>query len=113
VKEQRRNYREYKRTDEKKGDPEQMKCLESIGLVDDIHIRSHHDKMTHCANVKVSTPMIVSSMSPTSSSYTQTITKEVPLLAGMKREEKSGDNSDGVNRTQADLDFLGSELRGK
>jgi hypothetical protein len=32
----RSNYREYKRTDGKKGDPERMKCLESIGLVDDI-----------------------------------------------------------------------------
>eukprot|EP01083_Nonionella_stella_P278949 948710_1 len=32
----RSKYREYKRTNGKKGDPERMKCLESIGLVDDI-----------------------------------------------------------------------------
>ena len=32
----RRAYREYKRTNGQKGDPERMKCLESIGLVDDI-----------------------------------------------------------------------------
>jgi hypothetical protein len=69
--------------------------------------------MTNCDNVKVSTPMIVSSMSPTFSSHTQTITKEIPLLAGIKVEEKNGDNSAGVNHTQEDLDFLGSELRGK
>jgi 4-hydroxyphenylpyruvate dioxygenase-like putative hemolysin len=36
VKYWRGNYKEYKRTDGKKGDPERMKCLESIGLVDDI-----------------------------------------------------------------------------
>jgi hypothetical protein len=109
----RRNYREYKRTNGQKGNPEQMKHLESIGLVDDIHIRIHHDKMTNCANVKVSTPMIVSSMSPTFSSNTQTITEEMPLLAGMKGKEKNGENSGGVDHTQADSDFLGSELRGK
>jgi 4-hydroxyphenylpyruvate dioxygenase-like putative hemolysin len=109
----RNTYREYKRTNGQKGDPERMKHLESIGLVDDIRIRIHHDKMTNCANVKVSTPMIALSMSPTSSSYTQTITKEIPLLAGMKGEEKDCDNSGGVNHTQADLDSLGSELRGK
>jgi hypothetical protein len=57
--------------------------------------------------------MIVSSMSPTCSSYTQTNTKEIPLLAGMKVEEQNDDNSCGVNHIQADLDFLGSELRGK
>jgi hypothetical protein len=31
----------------------------------------------------------------------------------MNGEEKNGDNSGGVNHTQADLYFLGSELRGK
>jgi hypothetical protein len=113
VKEQRKNYREYKRTIGQKGDPEQMKRLESIGLVDDILFRVHYDKITNCANVKVSTPMISLSMSPTFSSYTQTITKEIPSLVGMKGEEKNDDNSDGVNHTQADLYFLGSELRGK
>jgi hypothetical protein len=90
-----------------------MKCLESIGLVDDICIQIHHDKMTNCANVQVSAPMILSSMSPTFSSHTQTITKENPLLMSMKGEEKSGDNSGGVNHTQTDSDFLGSELSGK
>jgi hypothetical protein len=109
----RRNYREYKRTNGQKGDPEQMKHLESIGLVDDVLFRVHHDKVTNCANVKVSTPMIVSSMSPTFSSHTQTITKEIPLLAGMKGEEKNNDNIGDVNHIQADLDFLGSELSGK
>jgi hypothetical protein len=109
----RSNYREYKRTNGQKGDPERMKCLESIGLVDNICIKIHHDEMMKSANVVVSTPMIVSSMSPTFSSNTQTITKEVPLLAGIKGEEKNGDNSGGVNHTQADSDFLGSELRGK
>jgi hypothetical protein len=109
----RSNYREYKRTNGQKGDPERMKCLESISLVDDICIRIHHDKMTNCANVKVSAPMIVSSMSPTFSSHTQNITKENPLLVGMKREEQNGNNSGGVNHTQTDSDFLGSELSGK
>jgi glycerol-3-phosphate cytidylyltransferase-like family protein len=109
----RNAYREYKRTNGQKREPEWMKHLESIGLVDDIRIRIHHDEMKKCANVKASTPIIVSSMSPTSSSYTQTITKEIPLLAGMKGDEKNGDHSDGVNHTQANLDFLGSELRGK
>jgi hypothetical protein len=110
---QRGKYREYKRTNGQKGDPERMKCLESIGLVDDIRIRIHHDKMTNFANTKVSAPIIVSSISPTFSSHTQTITKEIPSLAGMKGEEKNDDNSGGVNDTQADLDFLGSDLRGK
>jgi hypothetical protein len=96
-----------------KGDPERMKHLESIGLVDNIRIRIHHDKVTKFANVKVSTPMIVSSMSQTFSSHTQTITKEIPLLAGVKGEEKDGENSVGVNDTQADLNVLGSELSGK
>jgi glycerol-3-phosphate cytidylyltransferase-like family protein len=41
---QRRNYREYKRTNGQKGDPEQMKCLESIGLVDDILFKIRHEK---------------------------------------------------------------------
>jgi hypothetical protein len=109
----RNAYREYKRTNEQKGDPERMEHLESIGLVDDILFKIHHGKMTNCANVAFSTPMIASSMSPTCSSNTQNITKEKPLLAGMKGEEKNGDNSDGVNHTQADSDFLGSELRGK
>jgi hypothetical protein len=63
-----------------------MKCLESIGLVDVLCIRIHHDKMTtNSANIKVSTPMIVLSLSPTFSSYTKTITKETPLLAGPKK----------------------------
>jgi hypothetical protein len=110
----RRNYRVYKRTNGEKGDPVLMKHLESIGLVDDIRIRIHHDKMINCANGKVSAPIIASSTSSTSSSHTQTITtKEIPLLAGMKGEEKNDDNSGGVNDTQAHLDFLGSELRGK
>jgi hypothetical protein len=69
--------------------------------------------MTNCANVKVSNPMIASPMLPTISSHTQTITKEIPLLVGMKGAEKDGDNGGGVNQTQADLDFLGSELGGK
>jgi hypothetical protein len=90
-----------------------MRRLESIGLVDDIRIQIHHDKATKFANVKVSTPMIVSSMSPTFSSQTQNMTKEIPLLAGIKGEEKDGENSVGVNDTQADLNFLGSELSGK
>eukprot|EP01083_Nonionella_stella_P072499 195541_1 len=34
----RNYYREYKRTNGQKGDPERMKHLESIGLVDDISI---------------------------------------------------------------------------
>jgi hypothetical protein len=113
VKDRRRDYREYKRTNDQKGDPIFMKHLESIGLFDDILCRVHHDKMTNCANIKVPTPMIVSSMSPTFSSYTQTITKEIPLLAGMKGDEKNGENSGGANHTQADLNILGSELRGK
>jgi hypothetical protein len=114
VNNRRSAYREYKRTDGGKGDPGVlMKRLERIGLFDDILVRIHHDKMTNCANVKVSTPMIVSSMSQTFSSHTQNITKEIPLSAGMKGEEKSGDNSCGVNHTQTDLDLLGSELRGK
>jgi hypothetical protein len=79
-----------------------MKCLESIGLVDDPLFRIHHDKMTNCANIKVPTPMIVSSMSPTFSSHTQTITKETPLLVSMKGGEQNGDNSGGVNDTQAE-----------
>jgi hypothetical protein len=103
----------HKKTNGQKGDPERMKCLESVGLVDDILFKIRHDKATNCANVKVSTPMIASSMSPTCSSYAQTITKEIPLLASMKGEEKSGDSSGGVNHTQADSHFLGSELRGK
>jgi hypothetical protein len=109
----RSNYREYKRTNREKGNPIRMKCLESIGLVDDIHIRIHYNKMTNFANVKVSAPIIVSSISPTFSSHTQTITKEIPSLAGIKGVEKNDDNSGGVNHTQADLDFLGSDLRGK
>jgi hypothetical protein len=52
-------------------------------------------------------------MSPTFSSHTQNITKENPLLVGMKQEEQNDDNSGDVNDTQADSDFLGSELRGK
>jgi hypothetical protein len=90
-----------------------MKCLESIGLVDNSCIKIHHDEMMKSANVEVSTPMLASPVSPTFSSHTQTITKEVPLLAGIKGEEKNGDNSGGVNDTQADSDFLRSELRGK
>jgi hypothetical protein len=71
----RSKYREYKRTNGQKGDPYRMKHLESIGLFDDIHIRIHHHKMTNCAYIKVYTPMIASSMLPTSS-HTQTITKK-------------------------------------
>jgi hypothetical protein len=48
-------------------------------------------------------------MSPMLSSYTQTITKEKPLSTVMKGE-KNGESGD--DNTQADLDFLGSELRG-
>jgi hypothetical protein len=51
--------------------------------------RIHHDKMMNCANIKVSTPMIASSMSPTVSSYTQNITKEVPLFTLLSVEKKS------------------------
>jgi hypothetical protein len=109
----RSNYREYKRTNGQKGDPVLMENLESIGLVDDILFKIHHGKMTNCTNVKVSAPIIASSTSPTCSPYTQTITKEIPLLVGMKGEEENGDNSGGVNHTQADSHFLGSELRGK
>jgi hypothetical protein len=60
----RSNYRKYKKTNGQKGDPEQMEHLESIGLVDDIHIRIHHDKMINCADNKVFAPIIVSSISP-------------------------------------------------
>jgi hypothetical protein len=42
----RRDYREHKRANGQKGDPERMKCLESIGLVDDILVGIHHDKVT-------------------------------------------------------------------
>jgi hypothetical protein len=57
----RSNYREYKGSNGQKGDPERMKCLEKIGLVDDI-IKKHEDKMTNCADNKVFAPIIVSSM---------------------------------------------------
>jgi hypothetical protein len=68
----RKNYREYKRSNGQKGDPERMKCLESIGLVGDI-IKKYEDKMTNCADNKVFAPIIVSSMSPTLSSNTSTV----------------------------------------
>jgi glycerol-3-phosphate cytidylyltransferase-like family protein len=104
----RGNYREYKRSNGQKGDPERMKHLESIGLVDDI-IRKHEDKMKDCADNKVFAPIIVSSMSPILSSNTQNITEEMPLSTVVK-----GGNNDesGDDNSQADLDFLGSELRG-
>jgi hypothetical protein len=54
--------------------------------------------------------MIVSPISPTLSSNTQNITEEMPLSMVMKGK-KNGGSSD--HKTQADLDFLGSELSGK
>ena len=54
--------------------------------------------------------MIVSPISPTLSSNTQNITEEMPLLTVMKEGKNGGSGND---TTQADLDFLGSELRGK
>jgi glycerol-3-phosphate cytidylyltransferase-like family protein len=108
VKNRRSNYRDYMQTDGQKGDPERMKHLESIGLVDDI-IRNHEDKMKNCADKKVVAPIIVSSMSPMLSSNTQNITEETPLSTVLKGE-KNGESGD--DNTQADLDFLGSELRG-
>jgi glycerol-3-phosphate cytidylyltransferase-like family protein len=105
----RKKYREYKQRNGQKVDPEQMMRLESIGLVDDI-IKIHEDKIKDCANDKVFAPIIVSSISPTLSSNTQNITEEMPLLTVMK-EGKNGGSGDDT--TQADLDFLGSELRGK
>jgi hypothetical protein len=104
----RSNYREYKRTNGQKGDSDRMKYLESIGLVDDI-IKKHEDKMKDCDDNKVFAPTIVSSMSPTCSSHTQNITEEMPLLTVMKGG-KNGESGD--DNTQADLDFLGSDLRG-
>jgi glycerol-3-phosphate cytidylyltransferase-like family protein len=108
VRDRRSKYREYKRTNGQKGDPERMRRLESIGLVDDI-IEKHEDKMKDCGDNKVFAPTIVSSMSPTCSSHTQIITEEMPLLTVMKGE-KNGESGD--DSTQADLDFLGSDLRG-
>jgi glycerol-3-phosphate cytidylyltransferase-like family protein len=108
VKKQRRAYREYKRTDKEKGDLERMKCLESIGLVDDI-IKEHEDKVKDCADNKVFAPIIVSSMSPMLSSDTQNITEEMPLSTVVKGG-KNGESGD--DNTQVDLDFLGSDLRG-
>jgi glycerol-3-phosphate cytidylyltransferase-like family protein len=103
VKNRRRIYRDYKQMNEQKGDPKRMKRLESIGLVDDI-IKKHEDKMKDCAYNKAFAPIIVSSMSPTLSSNTQNITKEMPLSTVMKGE-KNGES--GNDNTQADLDFLG------
>jgi glycerol-3-phosphate cytidylyltransferase-like family protein len=104
----RSNYREYKRSKGQKGDPERMNRLESIGLVDDI-IRKHEDKMKDCADNKVFAPIIVSSMPPILSSNTQNIAEEMPLSTVIKRG-KNGESGD--DNTQADLDFLGSDLRG-
>jgi hypothetical protein len=104
----RSKYRVYKRTNGQKGDLEQMKCLESIGLVDDI-IKEHEDKVKDCADNKVFAPIIVSSMSPTLSSDTQNITEEMPLSTVVKGG-KNGESGD--DNTQVDLDFLGSDLRG-
>jgi glycerol-3-phosphate cytidylyltransferase-like family protein len=104
----RRNYREYKQRNGQK-DPERMKRLESIGLVDDI-IEKYEDKIKDCANDKVFAPTIVLSISPTLSSNTQNITEEMPLSMVMNGKKNGGS---GDHKTQADLDVLGSELRGK
>jgi hypothetical protein len=40
----RNNYREYKRTNGQKGDPERIKHLQSIGLFDNILSRKHEDQ---------------------------------------------------------------------
>jgi hypothetical protein len=101
----RSQYRAYKRTNGQKGDSERMKRLEGIGLVDDIIFRKKEDKKTKCADNKVVAPIVVSSMSLTFPSNNQSVTnKEMTLSTGMKRKK---------NDEKADLDFLGSELRGK
>jgi hypothetical protein len=94
---------------DKKGDPGQMKLLESIGLVDGILFRKHEDKKLNCIDDEVSAPIIVSSMSPTFTSSIQNITKE--MLSSTDMKEKNNDGSGDAN-TQADLDFLGFELKG-
>jgi hypothetical protein len=67
--------------------------------------------MKDYANDKVFAPIIASSMSPILSSNTQNIaTEEMPLSKGMKGK-KNGE-SGGAN-TEADLNFLGTELANK
>jgi hypothetical protein len=107
----RYKYREYKRTNGQKGDPERMKHLESIGLVDDIFFRKHENRKTrnHFDN-EVFAPIIVSSISPSCLSNNQNFTEETPSSIGMKGGKN--DNSGGAD-TQATLDSLGSELRDK
>jgi hypothetical protein len=108
----RSNYKEYKRTNGQRGNPALMKRLESIGLVDDIIFRKKEDKKTNYAtDNEVIAPIIVSSMAPVCLSDTQNITKEMPSSTGMNKGKKNCD-FDSANTTQADLDFLGSELRG-
>jgi hypothetical protein len=99
VKNKRYKYREYKISNGQKGDPEQMKRLESIGLVDDI-IRKYENKKTSCVDNEVSAPITVSSMSPTFSSNIQNITEEIS--SSMRKEKKQKEVTN----------FLGSELRG-
>jgi hypothetical protein len=103
VKNKRFNYREDKISNGQKGDPGQMKHLESIGLVDDILLKKKEDKKTNCADNEVVAPIVVSSMSLPFPSNTQAVTKETPSSTGMKRKK---------NDKKADLDFLGSDLRG-
>jgi hypothetical protein len=74
-----------------------------------ILLKKHEDKMKDCTDNKVFAPIIVSSMSPILSSNTQNIAEEMPLSTVKKggKNDESGDDN-----TQADLDFLGSDLRG-
>jgi hypothetical protein len=95
------NYKEYRRTDGQKGDPERMKRLESIGLVDNI-FRKNEDKEKNCVNDKIFAPITVSSMSPT------TFSSNIQNSTEGKKNGKSGD----ANTEEVDLAFLGSELRG-
>jgi hypothetical protein len=103
VKNKRFQYRKYKISNGQKADPEWIKQLINIGLVDDIIARKKEDKKTKCADNEVIAPIVVSSMPLTFSSNTQTVTKEMTSSTGMKRKK---------NDEKADSDFLGSELRG-
>jgi hypothetical protein len=87
VKNKRFHYRKYKISNGQKGDPEQMKRLESIGLFDDIIFRKKEGKKTKCADNKVVAPIIVSSMSLPFPSNPQTVTKETPSSTGMRRKK--------------------------
>jgi hypothetical protein len=106
----RYNYRIYKRSNVQNRDPEQRVIrLESIGLVDDILSKKHEDKETNRGDDKVFAPTIVSSTTPMFSSNTQNIAEGIPTSTGMKGKRNS---NSGDTNIQADLDFLGSELRG-